>query len=258
MYKLADQLATLVVVILVTLFCTSGMTSFYRSQHPTETTPPPSQPTQPATISNLPETVPPTKPPQVQWPVAAPSGYFDDALFVGDSRTVGLKEYGNLPGATFFASSGMSVYNIFQEKVGGKTLQDLIGSNKFGKIYVMLGINELGHDRVEAVAKYADLIRWFQYYQPGAIVYVEANLHVSEKRSKTDKTYNNKNLDDFNAQISVLADNRSVFYLDVNPLFDDAKGNLSKDFTADETHVLGKYYLQWTEWIAENVAVVTV
>ena len=32
------------------------------------------------------------------------ASYFDDALFIGDSRTVGLKEYGTLNNATFFTT----------------------------------------------------------------------------------------------------------------------------------------------------------
>ena len=43
--------------------------------------------------------------------------YFDDALFIGDSRTVGISEYGELNNATFFANTGMSVYNVFDKKV---------------------------------------------------------------------------------------------------------------------------------------------
>ena len=39
------------------------------------------------------------------------ASYFDDALFIGDSRTVGLKEYGTLNNATFFANTGLSIYD---------------------------------------------------------------------------------------------------------------------------------------------------
>ena len=31
------------------------------------------------------------------------ASYFDDALFIGDSRTVGIAEYGSLKNATYFA-----------------------------------------------------------------------------------------------------------------------------------------------------------
>ena len=265
MKKFASQLSTLAVVILVILFCFPSMASCGRKESPTETytepptdatTPPPTQTTIPPTAP--PETTEPSSAPAEPTPIpltTAPEGYFSDALFIGDSRTVGLQEYGSIPEACYFATSGMSVYDIFYEKVAGSTFEDLMASRQFGKIYVMLGINELGYDRDQTVAEYEKLIGWIREKQPEAMVYVEANLHVSASRSNTDRIYNNKNLDAFNARISALADGQRIFYLDVNPLFDDGQGNLSGSYTADDTHVLGKYYRVWTEWIAENAAV---
>lgn len=249
--KFLDQLSTLLVVALVVLFCVSGMTSCYRKKQPASEPAASTEPSVPPT-----QTVPVTEAPKhLVWPADAPEGYFNDALFIGDSRTVGLKEYGNIPGASFFASSGMSVYSIFSEKIGEKTLQDLMETEKFGKVYLMLGINELGYDFGKTIAKYVDLVRWIQLYQPNAVVYVEANLHVSAKRSQSDKVYNNRNLDAFNAEIAKIADGEKVFYLDVNPLFDDGAGNLADTYTVDDSHVLGKYYLTWAQWLAENAAV---
>ena len=46
-----------------------------------------------------------------------------------------------------------------------------------------------------------------------------------------------------------MADNRKLIYLDVNELFDDEGGNLAEQYTADNAHVLGKYYADWVEWI---------
>ena len=40
--------------------------------------------------------------------------YFDDAVFIGDSRTVGMYEYGGLEEtSTFYASTGLTVYKMF-------------------------------------------------------------------------------------------------------------------------------------------------
>ena len=265
--KIASQLSTLTVVFLVVFFCVPSMTSCGRNTSSAEpdtsaTDTEPSQTTLPEQTTEAPtdppETTEPSAAPTEPTPVpltTAPEGYFNDALFIGDSRTVGLQEYGSIPEACYFATTGMSVYDIFYEKVAGSTFEDLMASRQFGKIYVMLGINELGYDRDQTVAEYEKLIDWIREKQPEAMVYVEANLHVSASRSNTDRIYNNKNLDDFNARISALADGQRIFYLDVNPLFDDGQGNLSGSYTADDTHVLGKYYRVWTEWIAENAAV---
>lgn len=43
--------------------------------------------------------------------------YFDDALMIGDSRTVGLKEYGTLGNATFYCDSGLSIYELENKKL---------------------------------------------------------------------------------------------------------------------------------------------
>ena len=40
---------------------------------------------------------------------AAPEGYFNDALFIGDSRMVGIDMMQTIDGATFFTTVGMSL-----------------------------------------------------------------------------------------------------------------------------------------------------
>lgn len=270
-----NQLFTLITVMFIVFFCTSGMTGcdnnnppilimtppeHSESTTPHETTGVPSEPSENTEETTAPtqETEAPTAPteaPPIQL-TKAPAGYFDDALFIGDSRTVGLMEYGPIPGATYFATSGMSVYSIFYDKIGGTSFQDLMESRSFGKIYIMLGINELGYDFDQTVEEYQELIEWVRRCQPDAIIYIEANLHVSASRSHSDRIYNNANLDAFNKRISALADDIHIFYLDVNPLFDDDSGNLADEFTVDDTHVLGKYYRTWSDWITENAAVI--
>lgn len=190
----------------------------------------------------------------------APEGYFDDALFIGDSRTVGLLEYGGIENADFFATTGMSVYNIDKEKVrladkGIISFDNLITQYSYGKIYLMLGINELGYDKEKTIKQYAALVERLRQAQPEAIIYVEANLHVSAERSAEDTIYNNQNINYINENISLLADNKNIFYQDVNQLFDDEDGNLRAETTIDEVHVLARYYKQWADWLADNVIV---
>lgn len=186
-----------------------------------------------------------------------PPEYFDDALFIGDSRTVGLMEYGSIKNATFFASTGMDIYKIYSTKVnvgkqGKIDLMSLLENNKYSKVYIMLGINELGYNFDNTIKKYSELIDTIRSCQPDAIIYIESNMHVSGSRSASDSIFNNANINKFNHMLASLADTKNAYYLDVNPLFDDANGNLREDYTYDNTHVLGKHYKTWTDWIAEN------
>ena len=188
---------------------------------------------------------------------AVAEGYFDDALFIGDSRTVGLAEYGGLDGASFFANVGMSVYKVDSITVdfgdeGELTLEQLLSSHTYGKIYLMLGINELGYNQSTTLQRYSELVQRIRTLQPDAYILLEANLHVGADRSDSDDVINNPAIDSFNAQVAALADNETIFYLDVNSYFDDEDGNLKSDCTSDGVHVYGKYYAEWGEWLRAN------
>lgn len=186
----------------------------------------------------------------------------DDALFIGDSRTVGLSEYAGIDGADFFANVGMNVYNIHQKavsvpSVGKVTLTDLLNNKKYGKIYLMLGINEIGYPFENTVAKYKELIDFVREKQPDAYIFVQANLHVTKSRSDSDKVINNPAIDKLNSRLSEFADGKKIFYLDANGLFDDKSGSLSADKAGDSAHPYAKYYPQWGKWIVAKTSSLT-
>lgn len=184
----------------------------------------------------------------------ADRSYFEDALFIGDSRTVGLYEYGDLGNAIVLADSGMSVYKIFKQSFSldsGErlTLEELLAQKTFGKIYIMLGINELGYNFEQTVRVYKEMVDTIEASQPNALIFLQANLHITEKKSGTSSIYNNANINRFNSEVEKMTDSKKRFYLNANELFDDEKGNLSTEYTVDESHVLGKYYADWVDWI---------
>lgn len=186
--------------------------------------------------------------------------WFDDALFIGDSRTVGLREYGNLGNAEVVADSGMNVYKIFEKEfvtVSGekKQLETILAERQFGKVYLMLGINELGYDFDRTVSRYADLLAKIRGLQPEALIFLEANLHITGAKSEDSPIYTNENINRFNQAAEQMANGQSIFYLDVNELFDDENGNLAEEYTVDHAHVLGKYYTDWVDWILKHAVV---
>ena len=186
--------------------------------------------------------------------------YFDDALFVGDSRTVGIMEYGGLENAAFFADSGMSVYGLEFKKIsmpdmGRVTFEQLLEQKKFGKIYVMLGLNELGYRFDATEQKYKDTVAKIRELQEDAIIFLCANMHVTEEQSNKDVIYNNTKVNQMNAMISGLADGETIFSIDVNELFDDETGSLSAQYSSDAFHVLGKYYVEWVDWLCTKAII---
>ena len=183
----------------------------------------------------------------------------NDTLFVGDSRTVGIREYSGLKGADFFCSVGMNIFDVTGESlsvdgVGNVTLSQLLSKKQYSKVYIMLGINEVGYPHSSVVDKYSKVLDLIKEKQPNASIIIEANLHVSKSRSDSDKVVNNASINDLNTKLSALADGSKVFYIDANTIFDDASGSLSSDMTSDGTHLYAKYYPTWVEWISTETA----
>lgn len=185
------------------------------------------------------------------------ASYFDDALFIGDSRTNGINCYGTFENATFFAADGMTIYELWEEKVsvngyGKTTLEGLLNARAYSKIYVMMGINELGESQDVTAQEYKAALDKIHELEPDAIIYVCSNLHVSEAQSSRDRTFNNANIDSFNEKIKAFTDHKTFFYLDVNQVFNDENGNLAAKYTWDNVHLYGKYYDEWCEWFSQN------
>ena len=77
--------------------------------------------------------------------------YFNDAAFLGDSRTLGIYDYVGLSGADFFCDNGMTIFKLLKDDgvteqgTGQKVdLKKVLQERQYGKIYMMLGMNELG------------------------------------------------------------------------------------------------------------------
>ncbi len=187
--------------------------------------------------------------------------YFVDALFLGDSRTVGLGQYGSLKDiATFYASTGMTIYKLLgaeivempeqQKKI---TVEEALQHLNFRKIYIMMGINEVGGGTAESFAKaYGEVIARIQELQPDAIIYIEGILKVTKARSDKGDYINNEAIEARNEAISQLADGEKIFYLDVNQAVCDEDGGLVKDYTSDGVHLKAKYITLWEEYLKDN------
>lgn len=184
--------------------------------------------------------------------------YFADAVFIGDSRTVGMSEYGGLEEiSTFYASSGLTIHKVFDAeivKVPGQrkkmTVEEALRQKTFEKIYLMLGINEMGTGTVESfTAKYEEVLAYLQELQPNAVIYVQGIMKVTTERSSKGDYITNEGIEARNVELAKLADNEKVFYLDVNPVVCDETGGLVKSYTTDGVHLKAKYVQIWKDFL---------
>ncbi len=85
-----------------------------------------------------------------------------------------------------------------------------------------------------------------------SLIYIQANLHVTEKKSKTDKIFNNTNINLFNNKIKEIANDKNIFYIDINEKFDDTSGNLCAEYSQDNIHIYAKYYKEWSKQLEKS------
>ena len=216
----------------------------------------------PVTDAPVTDTPEPQTPSQNDGRISFPVGkgnpaVFDNCLFIGDSRTIGLSQYGDLGNADVFATRGMNVFRVFKETVdvpghGAVTLEGLLSGSKYSKVYIMLGINEIGYNTDSVLKTYSNAVSRIRELCPGAKIVICANLHIVYTRSASDSVYNNTILNSLNAGMKALANGGDIVYVDVNPLFDDANGALRPDITVDDFHLMGQYYAVWSAWLSEN------
>jgi len=188
--------------------------------------------------------------------------YFKDALFIGDSRTVGLSLWSDLTGHTnFFCKESMSTIGIRTKEltftgVNGEsssmTLDSLLSTHKFNKVYISLGINEMGYPVMDYYKAYRELVTKIHTAYPDALIFIQGNMHVGIGSSQTNATFNNTNLVQRNTAIASLANGRNIFYIDPNTAVCDSDGNLIAEYTTDEIHLKAAYYNKWVQYLREN------
>ncbi len=207
-----------------------------------------------------------------------PDEYFADALFIGDSRTVGLSEYCEqlVDVATFYSKISLTIYDfdkkefvevpikqegeeeaepedISTEKV---TIEEALSRQEFGKVYIMLGLNELGSGSVESFCEsYGNVINRIHELQPEATIYIQGIMHVTAEKSDHDKIFKNSTINERNEGLKGLADNQHVFYIDMNEATDDENGNLTSELSFDNIHLKAKSYALWYDYLKTHAYV---
>lgn len=192
----------------------------------------------------------PAEPPAEEF-FAVESDWFDDAVFIGDSHTEGFCDYAGVPNATYYFKRGLSVWTVMEKAVaeGKQTIPQVLSQRRFGKIYLLLGINEIGSGTVESfAAQYAAVVAQLRELQPDALIYIQAIFHTSQSKSST-SIYNNERINERNAALARLADGVHVVFLDCNEVFDDETGALKAEYTGDGVHVMAPYYALWRDFL---------
>ena len=187
--------------------------------------------------------------------------YFTDALFIGDSRLQGFGFWSGIP-ATYYCATGFHVYkyettNVVQTENGKVPIFEAMPYDAFTKVYIKVGLNELGYGTEENFEKtYAELIAKIREYEPRAIIFVHAILPVTAEKSNSDKAHNNANIAVRNAALEQFAKEQKAYFIDAGPALSDAEGNLRPEMTSDGIHLKPEYMKLWRDFLCEHGVVI--
>ena len=222
------------------------------------------EPRQPAqnrdpTPHQQPPTIPtePTEPPPPVAIYGVDETYFDDALFIGDSRMVGVSYYGRLGMADYFADVGMNVFTMFSTRASDyyfdeTNLWDLLAGRTYGKIFIMLGLNESGYNLDDIITQYRYDLDQIQYLQPDADIYLLKIYGVSRTKAEQQYCFSPANLTRINDAIEALADEETIFCLDPRHLYEDSEGYILDEVSGDGVHPYSAYAELLAQWLCQQ------
>lgn len=197
--------------------------------------------------------------------VAVPQGeahgleWFDDAVMVGDSRVDGFRIYSGVTQCDYIVRTGMSVYDVADEKpvirVGEEkhTVYQVLGEKQYGKVYLSVGINELGYYNPEGYGKkYGQIVDQVRAIQPGAQVYVMTIIPVNSKlcaENKQKEWITNEWVAKYNAALVGMAAEKGVLLVNPVETMQDETGELREDLASDGVHFKKAGYELWRDYL---------
>ena len=238
-----------------------------RSHAETSPAPEAPQPEQPVTVIPAEPTIPeepvqeepaPEAPAWAPVPESGPveDSYFDDVAFVGDSRTDGFRLYSGLDRGTYFCVTGETVASAtdmenWKTEDGKKiSLADAVAAADCGKIYLMLGVNELGWNGTDIFRTHAgSLLQRLKADHPDAEIVVQSLLPVSAEQDAKGSYVNNQRILAYNQVWMELAEENGCDYVNVAEAVTGEDGCLPANMSFDGVHLNRAGCHAWLDYL---------
>ena len=218
----------------------------------TETPAQPEKPQVPGVPTELPDVVTGAK-------YGEDESFFDDALFIGDSRMVSSVYYARLGKADYFTDVGMNVFQMFSvtasdDNFDATDLTTLLQNRTYKKIFIMLGINECGYPMSSLLSAYQEDIDTLKRLQPDATIYLLKVYGVSRSVAESASYFSPQRLQEVNDGIAGLADGKKVHCLDASHLYCDDEGYMKEEYTSDGIHPYAKDAALFAQWLCQQIS----
>ncbi len=180
--------------------------------------------------------------------------YFSDALFIGDSRTVGLSLYSGIS-STYYADTGLNVLTALSKRflnLNGQslTILDAVAlSPNYSKGYIAFGINEVNWPSTATfIGTYETLLTSLQKLMPDAVFYVQGVIPVSAAVDASDYIKNAR-VSTLNASLYELAEKCGAYFISLDGLYEQYGGVLPPSLSSDGIHLNRAGVAEYMNWL---------
>lgn len=189
--------------------------------------------------------------------------WFSDAVFIGDSRTDGLRLYSGITSnAVFLVHTGLSIYDVNKGKavisLGSQTVSvlDALSAGTYKKVYIALGVNELGYFDPEGFARtYGNVVDAIRKRQPGARIYIQLLIPVNTEQCRANHSpyyVTNEGIANYNEALTAYFAGSDVYLLGIPEDLIDESGELRTEYSADGVHFKTDGYVLWLNYLAAH------
>ena len=190
---------------------------------------------------------------------ARDESYFDSCMFAGDSLIVGLGTYGLIPEDRIAANIGMSVMSINTTPLTEPDGTEILAADKINaaapeNLYILLGLNQLGsYTDEQLLAAYGDFIDSIDREKTNIYI-ISVPPVTGERETDEDRPILNSDIDNFNSDLLKFANNRCVYYLDLNTVLKGSDGRFREDYAeADGIHFMKSTYRIMLDFLLTHV-----
>ncbi|MDO5539728.1 MAG: GDSL-type esterase/lipase family protein [Eubacteriales bacterium] len=187
---------------------------------------------------------------------AIDESYFEDAVFIGDSRMEGFRNLSGITKGSFVTAVGMELENFYTDAQiatarGNVLVMDALKNLNYSKIYMMLGTNELGAYNMDDVREnYRKVLADIKTCSSSAdpVVYVYSVVYVEESLVTTGDYVNNANVDAVNLEILRMCQEEGYHYINLNEVLSDGSHSLIQGASQDGVHLEPEYCQEWLNY----------
>ena len=182
--------------------------------------------------------------------------FFSNAVFIGDSRMEGFRNSSGITDGTFLTGVGLAINDMDRQIIstaeGNISVYQGLSGHQYGKIYLMLGANDLGYYPWEDfLPQFESVLKQFHELQPKAIIYVCSVIYVDESKIAPGFEYdNNDNVRTINGYIlQACEDLWYSYYMNLNEIFSNGAGGLIYEASSDGIHLYPDYLAMMHDYL---------